>query len=176
MVATTPIKIVEEALRCDDRMGLLCGKLACDMVGESMLDFVYPGVAGFFSDGEGSIYDAAFYYGATDCLRFVSQAGFESNHPALLFIAKRAYWLIDEMSLQSPNYLPVSVVVEAYLREMVRRYGIGFSKVHVTTPNGDGLVSYRALLMLDVIEEELDMTTRGQTDAESTSESFEAQS
>lgn len=77
-VATTPIKMVEEALRCDDRVGLLCAKIACDMVGYCMLDFVYPDVAGFFSDGDGSIYDAAYYYGATDCLRFVCQEGSKS--------------------------------------------------------------------------------------------------
>ena len=176
MVATTPVKMVEEALRCDDRMGLLCAKLACDMVGDSMLDFAYPGVAGFFSDAEGSIFDAAFYYGATDCLRFLCREGFKINHPALLSIAKRVYWLIDDMSLQSPNYLPVAVVLEAYLREMVRRYGLAASKVHVATPGGDGLICHRALLMLGVIEDELARGASSQPDSTSTSESFTAQS
>ena len=163
-------------VRRDDRMGLLCAKLACKMVGDSMLDFVYPDVAGFFSDSEGSIYDAAFYYGATDCLRFVCQEGFERNHEALLSIAARAYGLIDDLSLQSPNYLPVAVVLEAYLREMVRRYGLAASKAHVTTPGGDGLICHRALLMLGVIEDELARGASSQPDSTSTSESFTAQS
>ena len=176
MVATTPFKMVEEALRRDDRMGLLCAKLACKMVGDSMLDFVYPDVAGFFSDSEGSIYDAAFYYGATECLRFVCQEGFERNHEALLSIAAGAYGLIDGLSHQDPNYLPVSIVVEAYLREMVRRYGLAASKAHVTTPGGDGLICHRALLMLGVIEDELARGASSQPDSTSTSESFTAQS
>lgn len=154
-VATTPIKMVEEALRRDDRVGLLCAKLACEMARESMLDFVYPDVEGFFSDGAGSIYDAAFYYGAGDCLRFLCQEGFKRDDQALLLIASRSYGLIDDMSLQSPNYLPVSIVVEAYLREMVRRFGIEASKTYVATPSDDGLVCRRALRMLGVIEEEL---------------------
>ena len=176
MVATTPVKMVEEALRHDDRMGLLCAKLACKMVGDSMLDFVYPDVAGFFSDSEGSIYDAAFYYGAPDCLRFVCQDGFERNHEALLSIAARAYGLIDGLSHQDPNYLPVSIVVEAYLREMVRRYGIDYSKAHVATPGGDGSVCQQALLMLGAIERELAMGASSQPDSASTSKSSTAQS
>lgn len=155
LVSTTPVKMVEEALRRDDRMGLLCAKLACKMVGDSMLDFVYPDVAGFFSDSEGSIYDAAFYYGAADCLRFVCQEGFERNHEALLSIAARAYGLIDGLSHQDPYYLPVSIVVETYLREMVRRNGIDYSKALVATPGGDVFVCQQALLMLGAIEREL---------------------
>lgn len=176
MVATTPIKMVEDALQHDDRMGLLCAKLACEMVGDSMLDFIYPDVAGFFSDSEGSIYDAAFYYGATDCLRFVCQEGFESNHQAMLSIASRAYGLIDGLSHQDPIYLPVSIVVEAYLREMVRRYGIDFSKAHVATPVGDGLVCQQALLMLGAIERALAMGSSSQPDSAFRSESSTAQS
>lgn len=155
-VTTTPEAWVREALRCDDLAELLCAGQACEMAGQSMFDLRFEGVPGFFSDSQGSIYDWAFHHGAAECLRHLCKEGFECNDGVLLWIAGRLYGEIDDIAAGSINHLPTTIVVEAYLREMVRRYGVQFAKEHVAAAHGSSRwPCRRAIEIVDGIEDEL---------------------
>lgn len=89
--------------------------------------------------------------------------------------------MIDDISLQDPNYLPVSIVVEAHIRELVRRFGMDFTKKHVALPCSEhGLVCQQALRIVRAIEnemeEEIAAPTASQPDSTSTSPSITVQS